>query len=680
MEESLRRAGKITHIAITAICVLLMGLSAGAQLTQTAIDPLLKEPLQNQVLVADQLRHFMLSRVPALPPIQGRDAWQKEAQRLREHELSVIYHGWPQDWVDAKPKFEKVGEIARPGYRIVKLRYEIVPGFVSTALLYEPEKISGKVPAILNVNGHGSGGKAVEHKQKRCINQARRGILALSLEWIDYGELSRQENDHDRIGLLDLAGANGVGLFYLAMRRGLDYLYDDPRVDRARIGMTGLSGGGWQTMLLSSLDLRIGPAVPVAGFSSLTAAIEHPEYAGDAEQNAADMRAVADYAQLTALRAPRPTLLIYNAMDDCCYRAEVVKQGVYDDIRPFFAVMGSPENIEWSENENPGTHNYQIESRERSYHFFDSVFHLTASDKEEADTDAEVQSFADLAAGLPPENLTIIDLARRLAQSFPHDSPAVADARWVEQQQKQLRDVVRFTPVTVTHAWPISTAYEKGMRSRGYRFEFSNGLSAPGVLLESAVRAHSGGATLMISDAGRASMTSAVGNAVARGQRVLVLDPLFFSENRPGTPEESVSFAQMLNTIGERPLGLDAAQVTAIAAWLQEDSINGSSTAGASLEKTKYPMGPLRVVTNGPRAQTVAVVSAAIAPQMFSSIESWHAIQSFGDLFVHPPEYRDAPELMCLDLYRYFDFNTLKMIAAPVSIDLSAREPEAMFW
>ncbi len=109
---------------------------------------------------------------------------------MRQHELSVIYHGWPQEWVDAKPKFEKVAEIARPGYRIVKFRYEIVPGFTSTALLYEPEHMTGKMPAILNVNGHGPGGKAVEHKQKRCINQARRGILALSLEWIGMGELS----------------------------------------------------------------------------------------------------------------------------------------------------------------------------------------------------------------------------------------------------------------------------------------------------------------------------------------------------------------------------------------------------------------------------------------------------------------------------------------------------------
>jgi dienelactone hydrolase len=664
---------------ISLFAVLITGclLHASAQATRSAIDPLLKQPLQSQVLVAEQLRQLMLKRVPELPTPSSPEAWQKEAERLRAHELSVIYHGWPQAWVEAKPKFEKVAEIARPGYRLVKLRYEIVPGFTSTALLYEPEHMQGKVPAILNVNGHGAGGKAVEHKQKRCIQQARHGILALSLEWIGMGELSSAENQHNRIGLLDLAGANGVGLFYLAMRRGLDYLYDDPRVDRTRIGMTGLSGGGWQTMLLSTLDPRVGPSVPVAGFSSLTTAIEHPEYAGDAEQNAPDMRAEADYAQLMALRAPRPTLLIYNAMDDCCFRAGVVKQGVYSDIQPFFALLGSPGNLEWYENENPGTHNYQVDSREMAYRFFNRAFHLEGGDKE--DPESDVQSFADLAVGIPENNLTILGLARQLAASIPHDPPAQADAAWVQKERNQLREVVRFSPVTVTHAWPVSETHERGLKSRGYRFEFSNGLSAPGVLIESTVRPHNAGKTLLISDSGRASMTVEAGNAVDRGQRVLVLDPLLFGENIPAPGDDLPGFAQMLNTVGERPLGLEAAQVAAIARWLEKDAMDGSATPG-SRTTAANDTAPLHVVANGPRGETVALVSAAMMPELYSSIEVRHGIASLGELFNHPLDYQDAPELMCLDLYRDFDFNSLRLLAAPVKIELSGKDPEPIFW
>jgi len=240
--------------------------------------------------------------------------------------------------------------------------------------------------------------------------------------------------------------------------------------------------------------------------------------------------------------------------------------------------------------------------------------------------------------------------------------------------------VVRFAPVTVAHAWPVSETHEKGMESRGYRFEFSNGLSAPGVLIESALRPRNGGTTLLISDSGRASMTVEAGNDVGRGQSVLVLDPLLFGENIPGPEDDLSGYAQMLSTVGERPLGLQAAQVAAIARWLQADSVDGSATPGARILAPGSAIAPLRVVTNGPRGETVALVSAAMEPKLYSSIEVRHGIQSLGDLFMHPPGYHEAPELMCLDLYRDFDFNTLSLIAAPVNIDLSGKDPEPIFW
>jgi len=69
-------------------------------------------------------------------------------------------------------------------------------------------------------------------------------------------------------------GANGLGIFLLEMRRGLDYLYNHPSVDRSRLGVTSLSGGGWQTIFLSSLDERVKAAVPVAGYSPVSTKVE----------------------------------------------------------------------------------------------------------------------------------------------------------------------------------------------------------------------------------------------------------------------------------------------------------------------------------------------------------------------------------------------------------------------
>jgi dienelactone hydrolase len=611
---------------------------AQAQANSTLIDPLLAQHLQSQSVVADELQHFMLQRVPPLQLPATSKQWDQEASRIRARQLSVLYHGWPQAWLDAAPDFEQVGVTEHDGYRIVKLRYQVVPGMFSTALLYEPDRISGKIPGILNVNGHGPGGKSVGHKQARCINYARRGILALDLEWFDYGDLDQPGNAHDNARLLDLAGYNGAGLFYLEMRRGLDYLYDNPNVDRARIGVTGVSGGGWQTILLSSLDTRVGPAAPVAGFSSLTTSIEHPEYSGnDAEQNPSDFRQGIDYAQLMAVRAPRPTLLVYNSMDDCCFRAGILKQGVYFDIKPFFNLYGKPDNLQWHLNLDPGTHNYGLDNREASYKFFDSVFHIDASPEEFRDTDTEIESAEDLAVSVPKDNLTILTLAQSLAKSIHHEVPTKSHGQWASTQRERLMQVVRYAPVNLTHAWPISATHEKGVESHAYRFEFSDGLSATGILFRSVTAPETAPTTILIADAGMPSTMVDVADDVDRGQRVLVLNPLFFSEGKldAGDRSGATVFAQLLTSLGERPLGMEAAQVNAVVRWLGEDLDHGSPTPN-NFPVTAKPAPPVRIVTTGPRAQLIAMVAAALNPELFSALESRDSIPSLSIAYDHP--------------------------------------------
>ena len=94
-----------------------------AQATNSSLSPILKQHLQSSPVVTAELGRFLLERVPPLVLPSSVQQWDKEATHIREHELSVLYHGWPKEWIDSPPKFEKTGVIARPGYRIIKLRY-----------------------------------------------------------------------------------------------------------------------------------------------------------------------------------------------------------------------------------------------------------------------------------------------------------------------------------------------------------------------------------------------------------------------------------------------------------------------------------------------------------------------------------------------------------------------------
>lgn len=74
------------------------------------------------------------------------------------------------------------------------------------------------------------------------------------------------------------------------------------------------------------------------------------------------------------------------------------------------------------------------------------------------------------------------------------------------------------------------------------------------------------------------------------------------------------------------------------------------------------------------------MVAVALEPQLFSAFDAQKSIRSFAYAFDHPLTYGEAPELMCLDLYRDFDFNTLSAMAAPVRVDLEATQSPRMFW
>jgi len=621
----------------TLVTLLLVLFPAFAQTNPRQVQPFLETPLTTPEVVAAEIRQYLMARSPRLPQVSSADDWTRRAAQLRGRMLEeVVFRGWPKEWVAAPLKVEDLGVFATgPGYRMRKLRYEIVPGFWSAAILYEPERMSGKLPAMVNVNGHGQPGKALEYKQKRCINQAKRGILALNLEWINFGELTHKENAHWFQAHLDLAGASGVGLFYLAMRKGVDYLYDHPNADRARIGVTGLSGGGWQTIMLSALDERVTLSIPVAGYSSLEARIERTADTGDIEQNPADMMRVGDYSHLTAMRAPRPTLLIFNAEDDCCFRAPLVKPGVYDDVRPFFRLYGAEDRFGFHQNTDPSDHNYQLDNRVNAYRFIAKQFGMTPVDGE-IPSDAEIKTPAELNVGLPAGNLTVLGLAREFAKRIQRQAPTA----------ERLRQVVRYQPVSVKHAWPVTNSNQKGLETLAYKLEFSNGLAATALWLKSLSAADAPPATLVIDDQGKRAASVEVSDRVNRGEQVLTVDAIFNGDAAPQKPDSS-HYAQMFSALGERPLGIEAAQLIAAARWLRQTRRAPS----------------VRLVSRGIRSQVVALAAKALEPAVFDTVVVNEGMQSFQHLLEAPVEYQAAPDLFCRDLYREFDIRDLAQLA-----------------
>lgn len=645
--------------------LLLASTVAVAQTVPGTINQFLPQQLQSSQVVTYQMQQYLMARVPKLPHPASAAQWTAEAQQIRQHILNhVIYHGWPKAWIDSPPKFEDVGPAPVPagaGYRAEKFRYEIVPGFYSTAVLYEPAHLTGKVPAVLDVLGHYPTGKSMPFQQKLCINEALRGMIALSLAFVNEGEMQNQWNGHYFGADLDLVGTSGVGLFYIAMRRGLDYLYDDPHVDRNRIAMTGQSGGGWQTILLSSLDPRVTVSIPVAGFASLQGRFERiPGEPGDYEQLAPDLMKGYGYQTLVALRAPRPTLELNNAEDSCCFRAPLVKPYIYDEIKPFFALYGKQDAFSFHADTQVLAHNYDHDNRQQAYRFLDKWFNLP-NKPDEIPVGQDIDSYSQLAAGVPANNQTILGLAKQFASKLQHPAAPTAPAArtaWTKTERAQLVKVVNYQPVTVEHPWYMTDTDHNTVKSISFRFAMSNGLSATGVWIKSAWTPKGAPLTVIINDGGRAAADHevwdhypAVGYSVESGHQVLVLSILFTGDANP-IHRDIDSFGYMMGSVGTPPLGLEAAQLIGIARWAQQRW----HPSRVTLESTGY------------RMQVVSLVAGALEPQLFKSITIYQGMRSLNYLLDKPVLSSRVPDMFCRDFYKDFDLNMLKAMAEPAAV------------
>jgi hypothetical protein len=114
-------------------------------------------------------------------------------------------------------------------------------------------------------------------------------------------------------------------------------------------------------------------------------------------------------------------------------------------------------------------------------------------------------------------------------------------------------------------------------------------------------------------------------------------------------------FAQLLDGLGDRPIGMEAAQLIRITRWAKE-------RAGVS---------NVRLESGGIRTQVVGLVAAALEPDLFSAIAVRNGMHSLSYLLELPVPFDQAPELFCLDLYKDFDIDRLEALAGPAKVTVA---------
>lgn len=652
------------------LCLLLLLASPIPSVASAAEAESIADWLAKPILAPDQPLHevqeFCEARVPPMPQVSTVEEWERFADKARQRTLdNVVFRGAAAQWRDLETKVEFLETIdGGPEYHIRKLRYEAVPGMWVPALLYEPKKLAGKVPVVLNVNGHDrKNGKAAEYKQKRCINQAKRGMLALNVEWIGMGQLQATGNSHYNMNQLDLCGTSGLAPFYLSMSRGLDVLLAHDHADPERVAVAGLSGGGWQTIVISALDERVTLSDPVAGYSSFRTRARFPSDLGDSEQTPVDLAVFADYAQLTAMRAPRPTLLTFNIKDNCCFASPHALPPLMDAAMPIYKLYDKADQLRWHVNEDPGTHNFGLDNRQALYRMFGDFFYADDADfiATEIECDDEVKSFDELLVKVPDGNATLHSLARDLSKSVPRDrmiqgGPESPTISWQQQRRRVLRHVVRAGNESVRSAEVVDEGTAaNGIRVACWRLNMNDVWTVPATVFENSTDDRR--TVILLADEGRQSLSGRVAKLVEDQHRVIAIDPFYFGESKIGSRD--FLYGLLVSAVGDRPIGIQAGQINAVATWATEQFGD-----------------PLQVEASGPRTSLMTLIAAGIDGTSIPTATLSGSMESLKEIITQNITVNQQPELFCFGLLEEFDIRELKALAGPDRIPIKKSQQE----
>ncbi|HEY2950951.1 MAG TPA: hypothetical protein VGK40_00125, partial [Verrucomicrobiae bacterium] len=484
---------------------------------------------------------------------------------------------------------------------------------------------------------------------------------ALNPEWIGMGQLNGKDYQHDKMNQLDLCGTSGVSPFYQAMARGLDVLLAHKYADPNRVAVSGLSGGGWQTIFVSSLDTRVTLCNPVAGYSSLRTRARFLEDLGDSEQTPCDLGDVTDYALLTALLAPRPALLTFNARDNCCFAADHALQPLLDAATPIYKLYGKEHAIRAHVNYDPGDHNYGPDNRQAFYRMLGDFFYPAESafNAIEIPCENEVKAHTNLLVQIPANNATFNSLALALSRDLPRQPklPAkkAAAEKWQQVNRSKLRQVTRARHSQAV-AERMGTDEKDGTQATFWRIKVDDAWTVPAVEL---ARGEPGETVILVADGGRAGAAAEAERLLASGKRVLAVDPFYFGESKIRSHDSL--FALLLAAVGERPLGLQAGQLAAIARW----------------SKARFPDGPVLILALGPRSSTFTLVAAALEEKAIAGIELRGMLGSLKEVVEQNWGVDQKPEMFCFGLLEAFDIKHLIALVAPRPVRVPAASDRA---
>lgn len=395
-----------------------------------------------------QLHGFLEQR--QLPLLQAADERRARINSLEQLEKHAAFMrkmfvekmgGLPKRDCPLNPQTTKILDMG--DYTVEGVVFNARKNVYVTASLYIPKGLTEPSPAVLFLSGHTDNSRMATQYQEVCQTLVNAGLIVFAVDPTGQGErknfYDREQGvvtvpnavtDHDCCGVPSLCTGRFIEWYFVSdQMAAVDYMLTRKEIDPRRIGVTGCSGGGLQSLSMMTVDDRIAAAAP-ATFTTTRREIQYSCQSQDSEQIWSGCAAYGfDHFEPLLIFAPKPVMLLTVSSD--FFPIEGAYE-VYNEAKRIYSLFGQEENVCIFEDD--ACHGYTMPLAEQAAVFFCRVFHVTKRNggvrKALPERELYVTECGNVM-GEYPDALAIPDETARLAEELRERRNSGAAKEWL---------------------------------------------------------------------------------------------------------------------------------------------------------------------------------------------------------------------------------------------------------
>jgi hypothetical protein len=378
-----------------------------------------------------------------------------------------------------------------------------------------PEK---PAPAVLCPHGHEPEGYADADLQKRFLMLAKLGFVVFVTPQDHHENLPR--------------GFSNQTYMVWNNMRGLDFLQSLPEVDKNRLGVTGLSGGGLQSQMLVALDSRL-KAATIAGLTCEYREILGWNWTHCHCNHWPNVMSYTDQPEISTLGFP--AAVQYLTMNDW---TATFAANDFPTIQILYRENGQPQKTEvvyW-----PTVHVYDRVKRERTYWWMEKWVRgnrqaVMITEPDDIQIVTPHRALYDLKVAVPHER-TFEDYIGEVSR---RDNPVIPDAegwkayraKMTESLRQLLGESRKLLPTGKSSFREIKPAWAEGLKVEEFFVASEDNILIPGYVIYPPENKKPASMEVYLSTAGRSAVEKAPQKYLERARQgaAVVLADLRFS-------------------------------------------------------------------------------------------------------------------------------------------------------